>query len=181
MRWCTCAPSAPQLLRCRAFPADHCEGARRRGGSRLQHGLGVRLVVASEDARFTQIFAKRGMVDFGGSGCSRDWSGCNAKGARFFGDFVSAADAHDLGLVNRVLAGRPSVDAFVDEWAGRLAAGPPLALSMTKSLLSHSFETSIEQALEDEARCQALCIGTQDTREAITAFAEKRPPVFRGR
>ena len=52
---------------------------------------------------------------------------------------------------------------------------------MTKSLLSHSFETSIEQALEDEARCQAVCIASMDTREAIKAFVEKRPPVFHGR
>ena len=52
---------------------------------------------------------------------------------------------------------------------------------MTKALLSHSFETSMEQALEDEARSQALCLTTEDTREAIRAFVEKRPPTFRGR
>ena len=151
-------------------------------GAGCNMALACDLVVASEDARFTQIFAKRGMVvDFGGSWLLPRLVGMQrAKELAFFGDFVSATDAHDLGLVNRVLP-ETDVDAFVDEWAERLAAGPPLALSMTKSLLSHSFETSIEQALEDEARCQALCIGTQDTREAIKAFAEKRPPVFRGR
>jgi 2-(1,2-epoxy-1,2-dihydrophenyl)acetyl-CoA isomerase len=52
---------------------------------------------------------------------------------------------------------------------------------MTKAMLSHSFETSIEQALEAEARCQAVCLASLDTREAIKAFVEKRPPVFRGR
>jgi 2-(1,2-epoxy-1,2-dihydrophenyl)acetyl-CoA isomerase len=52
---------------------------------------------------------------------------------------------------------------------------------MTKALLTHSFETSMEQALEDEARSQALCLTTEDTREAIRAFVEKRPPTFRGR
>jgi 2-(1,2-epoxy-1,2-dihydrophenyl)acetyl-CoA isomerase len=104
-----------------------------------------------------------------------------AKELAFFGDFVSAADAHDLGLVNRVLP-ETEIDAFVAaEWAERLSAGPPLALSMTKTLLSHSFETSIEQAVEDEARCQAVCFGTEDTREAMIAFVEKRSPVFRGR
>jgi enoyl-CoA hydratase/carnithine racemase len=151
-------------------------------GAGCNMALACDLVVASEDARFTQIFAKRGMVvDFGGSWLLPRLVGMQrAKELAFFGDFVSAADAHGLGLVNRVLP-EGEVDAFVDEWAERLAAGPPLALSMTKSMLSHSFETSIEQALEEEARSQALCIGTQDTREAIKAFVEKRPPVFRGR
>ena len=151
-------------------------------GAGCNMALACDLVVASDEARFTQIFVKRGMVvDFGGSWLLPRLIGMQrAKELAFFGDFVSAADAHGIGLVNRVLADG-DLDAFVDEWAERLAAGPPLALSMTKSLLSHSFETSIEQALEDEARCQALCISTKDTREAITAFAEKRPPVFRGR
>ena len=151
-------------------------------GAGCNMALACDLVVASEDARFTQIFARRGMVvDFGGSWLLPRLVGMQrAKELAFFGDFVSAADAHHLGLVNRVFP-EDDIDAFVDEWAERLAAGPPLALSMTKSMLSHSFETSIEEALEDEATCQALCIGTQDTREAIKAFVEKRSPVFRGR
>ncbi len=151
-------------------------------GAGCNMALACDLVVASEDARFTQIFVKRGLVvDFGGSWLLPRLIGMQrAKELAFFGDFVSAADARDLGLVNRVLP-EADLDAFVDEWAGQLAAGPPLTLSMTKALLSHSFETSIEQALEDEARSQALCISTDDTREAIRAFVEKRPPVFRGR
>jgi enoyl-CoA hydratase/carnithine racemase len=151
-------------------------------GAGCNMALACDLVVASEDARFTQIFAKRGMVvDFGGSWLLPRLVGMQrAKELAFFGDFVSAADARDMGLVNRVLP-EAEIDAFTDEWAERLAAGPPLALSMTKTMLSHSFETSIEQALEDEARCQAVCISSHDTREAIKAFVEKRPPVFRGR
>jgi enoyl-CoA hydratase/carnithine racemase len=139
-------------------------------------------VVASEDARFTQIFGKQGLVvDFGGSWLPRRLIGMQrAKELAFFGDFVSAADSRDLGLVNRVLP-ETDLDSFVDEWAERLSAGPPLALSMTKTLLSHSFETSIEQAVEDEARCQAVCFSTEDTREAMVACVEKRPPVFHGR
>ena len=152
-------------------------------GAGCNMALACDLVVASDDARFTQIFAKRGMVvDFGGSWLLPRLVGMQrAKELAFFGDFVSAADAHGHGPGEPGASPTAEVDAFVDEWAERLAAGPPLALSMTKSLLSHSFETSIEQALEDEARCQALCISTKDTREAIIAFVEKRPPVFHGR
>ena len=73
------------------------------------------------------------------------------------------------------------LDAFVDDWATTLAAGPPLALSMTKTLLHASSTASMEQAVEDEARCQALNFSTEDTNEALAAFTEKREPVFIGR
>lgn len=143
--------------------------------------LGCDLVVAAESARFSQIFVHRGLVvDFGGSWILPRLIGMQrAKELTFFGDFVSAADAYALGLVNRVLAD-DEVDGFVADWAARLAAGPPLALSMTKTLLNEGIESSLEQALEDEARCQALCFTTADTREAVDAFVEKRAPVFRG-
>ena len=145
--------------------------------------LACDLVVASDDARFTQIFVKRGMVvDFGGSWLLPRLIGMQrAKELAFFGDFVSAADAQRPRPGQPGAGRRPSSTRSSTSGPSDSRPGPPLALSMTKSLLSHSFETSIEQALEDEARCQALCISTKDTREAITAFAEKRPPVFRGR
>ena len=87
-------------------------------GAGCNMALACDLVVASEGARFTQIFAKRGMVvDFGGSWLLPRLVGMQrAKELAFFGDFVSAADARDIGLVNRVLP-EAEVDAFVDEWA----------------------------------------------------------------
>jgi 2-(1,2-epoxy-1,2-dihydrophenyl)acetyl-CoA isomerase len=72
------------------------------------------------------------------------------------------------------------LDAFVHDWATRLAAGPPIALSMTKKLLNNSAAVSMAQALEDEARCQTVNFSTGDTREAMRAFAEKREPRFTG-
>jgi enoyl-CoA hydratase/carnithine racemase len=56
-----------------------------------------------------------------------------------------------------------------------------LALSMTKTLLHAASMSSMEQAVEDEARCQALNFSTADTKEAMAAFGEKRDPVFIGR
>ena len=144
--------------------------------------LGCDLVVASENARFSQIFAQRGLaIDFGGSWLLPRLVGMQkAKELALFADFVSADDALALGLCNRVLPDG-ELDDFVDSWADRLACGPPLALSMTKTLLGHGFATSLEQAVEDEARCQAVCLGSDDTREAQRAFVEKRSPVFGGR
>src|SRR5207249_9768174 len=71
--------------------------------------------------------------------------------------------------------------AFVADWADRLAAGPPLALSMTKRLLTNSFTTTMDEALEAEGLAQSVNTATEDTAEAIRAFLEKREPRFKGR
>ena len=151
-------------------------------GAGCNMALGCDLIVASEDARFSEIFARRGLsVDFGGSWILPRLIGLHkAKELAFFADIISAKEAADLGLVNRVVAAT-ELDAFVDDWARRLAAGPPLTLSMTKSMLNNSFMVSMDQALEDEGRCQTVNFGTADTTEAMMAFVEKRDPRFEGR
>ncbi len=151
-------------------------------GAGCNLALGCDLIVASEDARFSEIFARRGLsLDFGGSFLLPRLVGLHrAKELAFFADVISASEARDLGLVNRLLPAA-EVDSFVDDWARRLAAGPPLALSMTKTLLNHSFAVSMDQALEDEARTQAVNFATSDVIEAMGAFLEKREPDFKGR
>ncbi len=151
-------------------------------GAGMSMALGCDLVVASSSARFSQIFAKRGLsVDFGASWLLPRLIGLHrAKELAFFADILSADQAAEFGLVNRVVPDS-ELDGFVDDWARRLADGPTLALSMTKSLLNNSLAVSMDQALEDEARSQSANFGTRDTREALTAFAERRPPAFEGR
>ena len=151
-------------------------------GAGMSMALGCDLVVASESARFSQIFAKRGLsIDFGASWLLPRLIGLHkAKELAFFADILSAAEAESFGLVNRVVPD-DELDAFVDDWAARLTEGPTLALSMTKTMLNNSSAVSMEQALEDEARAQAANFGTRDTREALTAFVERRPPHFEGR
>lgn len=150
-------------------------------GAGMSMALGCDLVVASDEARFSQIFAKRGLsVDFGASWLLPRLVGLHrAKELAFFADVIDAATAASIGVVNRVVPA-DELDAVVTEWAARLAAGPPLALSMTKALLNQSASVSMEQALEAEAQAQAVNFGSQDTREAMVAFAEKRDPVFEG-
>jgi enoyl-CoA hydratase/carnithine racemase len=151
-------------------------------GAGCNLAIGCDLVVASDDARFSEIFAKRGLsVDFGGSWLLPRLIGLHkAKELAFFADIVSAKEAADFGIVNRVVAAT-DLDRFVDDWARRLAAGPPLALSMDKTMLNNAFSVSMDEALEDEARCQAVNFGTSDTAEAIQAFVQKREPRFEGR
>jgi len=151
-------------------------------GAGLNMALTCDLVVAADDARLSEIFVKRALVpDFAGTWLLPRRIGMHrAKELAFFGDILSAREALEIGLVNRVVPGA-ELDAFVDDWARRLAAGPPLAMAMAKQLLNNSLETSIEDALDGEAAAQTYMFTTRDTREAGIAFVEKRTPTFEGR
>jgi 2-(1,2-epoxy-1,2-dihydrophenyl)acetyl-CoA isomerase len=140
------------------------------------------LVVASEGARFSEIFTRRGLsLDCGGSWVLPRRVGLHkAFELAYFADVISAAEALEFGLVNRVVpAGE--LDKAVDEWASRLAAGPPLALSMIKAQLHVGAESSLAQALEHEATSQTVNFNSADTAEAMLAFVQKREPKFQGR
>jgi 2-(1,2-epoxy-1,2-dihydrophenyl)acetyl-CoA isomerase len=151
-------------------------------GAGMSLALGCDLTVASENARFSEIFARRGLsVDGGSSWLLPRLVGLHkAKELAYFADILSAQEADRYGLLNRVVPD-DELDAFVDTWARRLAQGPPIALSMTKTLLDNSMSVTMAQALEDEARCQTINFYSADTGEAMRAFAEKREPKFSGR
>jgi 2-(1,2-epoxy-1,2-dihydrophenyl)acetyl-CoA isomerase len=151
-------------------------------GAGLNLALGCDLVVASDDARFSEIFARRGLsVDFGGSWVLPRLIGLHkAKELVLLADIIDAKEAMEIGLVNRVVPGS-AIDAFVDDWARRLADGPPLALSMSKRLLGQSSSMSLAQAIEAEAQAQNVNFASADTAEALSAFVEKRQPKFEGR
>jgi 2-(1,2-epoxy-1,2-dihydrophenyl)acetyl-CoA isomerase len=140
------------------------------------------MVVASDTARFSEIFARRGLsIDFGGSWILPRVVGMHkAKELALLAEIIDAKEANDIGLVNRVVADG-DLDAFVDDWATKLASGPPIALSMTKRLLNNSFNVTLEEALDDEGLSQTVNFGTRDTAEAVRAFMEKRAPSFEGR
>ena len=151
-------------------------------GAGCNLAFGCDLVAAGETARFSEIFSRRGLsLDFGGSWVLPRRVGLHvAKEIAFFGDILSADEARDFGLVNRVLPDA-ELDEFVDAWVARLLSSPPIALAQTKRLLNNSYAVSMEQALDDEGAAQTVNFGTRDTVEAISAFAEKRSPSFQGR
>lgn len=150
-------------------------------GASLNMALGCDLIVASEEARFTEIFVKRGLVlDFGGHWLLPRLVGLHrAKELAFFGEILSAKEAADMGLVNKVVP-VGDLDATVDDWAQRLAALPPINLSIMKKALNRAFETSMAASLEFEAVAQNVSFSSADTTEAMAAFAQKRDPEFRG-
>ncbi|MCC6572855.1 MAG: enoyl-CoA hydratase family protein [Planctomycetes bacterium] len=93
------------------------------------------------------------------------------------GEFISADEAHRIGLYNEVVAA-DKLMARADEWAAKLAAGPAFGLAMTKELLNRAMSFDLETALEAEAQAQAICMQHPDFKESYHAWKEKRAPKF---
>ena len=150
-------------------------------GAGLNLALGCDLIIASERARFSEIFAKRGLtIDFGGSWVLPRLVGMHrAKELVLLADVIDATEAERIGLVNRVVA-HDRLEATVHELADRLANMAPLALAASKRLLNQTFSVSMAEAVDAENTAQALMSTTHDTGEAILAFFERREPHFTG-
>lgn len=139
------------------------------------------LIIASEKARFIEVFARRGIVlDGGGAYLLPRLIGlARAKELVLFADPLGAADAERWGLVNRVVA-PDALEKQATEWAERLAAGPTKALGLAKRLLNRSLDSDLTTSLAEEALTQELINNTNDIREGMLSFAEKRDPRFTG-
>lgn len=150
-------------------------------GVALGLALACDLVIATDRARFAEVFVKRGLALDGGT----SWTLPHLIGLRrakqmaYFGDIVDAPTALEWGLVNEVVAPDDLVPTTA-EWGARLAAGPPLALSLIKTMLDAAPNSTLDEALEAEARSQHIVFGTKDLREGMKAWFEKRDPKFTG-
>jgi 2-(1,2-epoxy-1,2-dihydrophenyl)acetyl-CoA isomerase len=102
-----------------------------------------------------------------------------AKELAFTAKMLTGEEAMAIGLVNAVVAA-DALDAAVDGVVGDIVDGPPMALAITKRELDNA-TSSLAQALEAEALGQSLNAQSEDLREALVAYAERRPPVFKGR
>ncbi len=151
-------------------------------GAGMNLALGCDLVVATERAMFSEIFVTRGLtLDFGGTWLLPRLVGlAKARELALTGRVVEAAEALAIGLVTRVVA-VDELDEAVADLAGQLAAGAPVAQRFTKVGLDRSWTMSFEQALQYEDQAQAVLLASEDLREGVAAFREKRPPQFRGR
>ncbi len=138
--------------------------------------------IASDEATFVPAFVNIGLVpDSGGTFFVRRLLGY----ARAFewltsGRRLSAAEAHGWGLVSEVVPAA-ELAARAAALAAEAAAMPTRAIGMTKRLLDHAETATLEQQLEREAQLQAAATQTEDFREGVAAFLEKRPPRFAGR
>jgi 2-(1,2-epoxy-1,2-dihydrophenyl)acetyl-CoA isomerase len=139
------------------------------------------LVVATDTAYFLEPFLLRGLVvDAGGAYLLPRLVGLQrAKELAFLGEKLSAADARELGLVNRVVPA-DELDAASGELLARLAASPTTALALTKQLFNRSLDGDRAASFLAEAMAQELQSHSFDATEGVTAFGERRPPEYRG-
>ncbi|MDQ3963245.1 MAG: enoyl-CoA hydratase-related protein [Actinomycetota bacterium] len=172
--------SAAAVMNCPKPTIAKVEGIAAGAGCNL--ALGCDFVVATPDASFAELFVKRGLVvDFGGSwALSRALPLSKAKELAFLGETIDAAEAERLGLLYRLCAPE-EIDAVVKDLAERLAALPPRSVAGIKETLNRAYERSLEESLDAEANGQAMMFASDDTREAVTAWVEKREPRFTGR
>ncbi len=139
------------------------------------------LVVAADSAYFLEPFLLRGLVvDAGGAYLLPRLVGLQrAKELAFLGDKLSAADAKDLGLVNRVVSA-DDLAGTAAELLARLAAAPTSALALTKQLFNRSLDGDRSASFVAEAMAQELQSHSFDATEGVTAFMERRAPEYRG-
>jgi enoyl-CoA hydratase/carnithine racemase len=150
-------------------------------GAGMNLALACDIRIASTTAKFSQAFVKRGLhPDWGGTYFLPRLVGM-AKAAELIwtGEIIDAQEALRLGIVSAV---HPPEELMpvVYALASKIAAGPPIAIRLAKRALYHNLECDLRQALEFETFAQNICYDTEDAREGIRAFVEKRPPSFRG-
>lgn len=151
-------------------------------GAGMNLALGCDVVVATDRARFSEIFVKRGLtVDFGGSWLLPRIVGLQrAKELALSGRIVEAEEAARMGLVTEVVP-LEALEDRVTEFAESFLKGAPLAQMFAKQTIDASFQTSLADALSWEGEAQSVTLGTEDAAEGLLAFLEKRDPEWKGR
>ncbi|MBX6377508.1 MAG: enoyl-CoA hydratase/isomerase family protein [Clostridia bacterium] len=151
-------------------------------GAGMNLALACDLLVAADDARFSQIFVRVGLKpDFGGLYLlpRRVLSLPLAKELVFTGRMVDAEEALRLGFVNRVVPRERLLDEAL-ALARQVAEGPAQAIQLSKAVLNRSLELDLDAVLQFEAMTHGFVKQSRDHREGVQAFREKRPPRFTG-
>jgi 2-(1,2-epoxy-1,2-dihydrophenyl)acetyl-CoA isomerase len=150
-------------------------------GAGCNLALACDLRIAAASATFTQSFVRVGLhPDWGGTYfLSRLVSPNKACELFFLGDTIDAAEALRLGLVNRVVPDE-ELEAETRRLAERLRDSPPDPIALAKQAVYLGQSESLERMLQFEMEAQARCFESQDAREGVRAFLEKRPPKFTG-
>ncbi len=151
-------------------------------GAGANLALAADVVIAAEAASFIQAFTRIGLIpDAGGTyWLPRQVGFARAMGACLFAESIGARQAADWGMIWEAVPD----DDFAGHWQARarqLAAGPTAAYARVKQALRQSFGNDLAAQLALEARLQGECGRTDDFREGVTAFLQKRAPAFRGR
>lgn len=138
--------------------------------------------VGSDRSKFRNSFVKVGLIPGGGGAWFYTRLLGLGRGLEFMftGDFLESEEALRIGVLNKLVAG-DKLEAATMEMAKKIASNPPLAVQMSKKLAYKALETDLETALDFAATCQALALSSEDHREGVNAFMEKRDPTFKGK
>ena len=150
------------------------------GGNEL--ALACDLRVCSENARFSQPEINLGIIPGGGGtqrltrliGEGRSMEIC------LTGDMIDAETAHRFGLVNHVYP-QAELKAKTMELASKIAEKAPIALQLVKEAVKFASRSNLDEGLRREVDLFAICFSTQDKKEGVSAFLEKRKPDFKGK
>ena len=166
------------ILKCRRPVVGGLNGTVAGAGAVIASACDVR--IASEKAKIAFLFTKVGLsgADMGASWLlPRIVGHGRASELLMTGDFIDAAEAHRIGLYNRVVA-HDRLAGEARSWAEKLARGPSLGLEVTKRMLVREATMDVESAMAAETEIQAVCMQDPNFREAYEAFKGKRAPKF---
>lgn len=144
--------------------------------------LSTDMIIASENAQFSLIFSQIGLIPDGGSlfHLPRLVGPAKAKELVFTARKVDAKEAERIGLINKAVPAE-KLDNEVDTLTKQLAEGPTVAFGIAKKIMNKGLSMDLSSVLECEASGQALVGTTEDAREGVIAFLEKRKPKFKGK
>lgn len=150
-------------------------------GAGANVALACDFILAGKSAKFIQAFCKIGLIpDSGGTYTLPRLVGmARAKGLAMLGDAVSAEQAEQWGLIWRAVDDDALADE-TDKLAKHFAAAPTMGLASIKKALHASMDNDLDAQLEVEKELQQACGFSEDYKEGITAFLEKRAPEFKG-
>ncbi len=138
--------------------------------------------IASEKARFSMVFVKRGLIPDGGATyyLPRIMGTTKALELMLMGDTIDAREAERLGIVNKVVPHQELMNATM-ELARRIANGPSVAIELIKRGVYKGAVNDLESQLDYESLAQRICFQTEDFKEGVASFAQRRSPEFKGR
>ena len=150
-------------------------------GAGMSLALACDIRIAAESASFLQAFVKIGLVPDSGSTwmLPRLIGMTKALELMLTGQRVSAAEALDLGLVNRVVADA-DFGSTVQQMAQMFAAAPTKAIGLIKQAVNFAATSTLEEAMKNEAALQDVAGKSADHMEGVASFLEKRPAIFKG-
>jgi 2-(1,2-epoxy-1,2-dihydrophenyl)acetyl-CoA isomerase len=151
-------------------------------GAGCSLALASDIIVAAESAKFIEVFVNVGLVLDSGSSyfLPRLVGSVRAFEMSTMASRISAQQALDWGMINKV-APDAELDAAVQVYTDYYRNAPTKAIAMMKKMLNKSFQSDLDTMLDYEAHCQQIAGNSDDYKEGVKAFNEKRKPVFTGK